>query len=86
MDSPNRIFNCDETTMEFDAISKLVCAKNGQKIVPGQGCGMREKVSVLFCVSACGASLPHLFIYKSLSDKILKYVTDGAEESTMFQG
>ena len=68
LDSPKRIFNCDERTMEFDATSKLVCTKNGQKFVPGQGCGMHEKVSVIFCVGASGTSLPHLFIYKSLSN------------------
>ena len=71
--------------MEFDAISKFVCADKGQKFVPGQCCGMHEKVSVLSCMSASGTSLPHLFIYKSLSGKIPKYVSDRVEESTMFQ-
>ena len=86
LDSPNRIFNCDETAMEFDVISKFVCTKKRQKFVSVQCRGMHEKVSVLSCVSASGTSLPHLFIYKSLSGKIPKYVTNGAEEFTMFQG
>ena len=86
LDSPNRIFNCDETAMEFDVISKFVGTKKRQKFVSVQCRGMHEKVSVLSCVSASGTSLPHLFIYKSLSGKIPKYVTNGAEEFTMFQG
>ena len=47
---------------------------------------MQEKVSVLSCVNACGSSLSHLFIYKSVSGKTLKYFTDEAEESTMCAG
>ena len=77
---PNRIFNCDETAMEFDAISKFVCA--GPKICSWSlSWNARESFSTF----ASGSSLPHLFIYKSLSGEIPKYVTDGAEESTMFQ-
>ena len=47
---------------------------------------MQEKVSVRSCVNACGSSLSHLFIYKSVSGKTLKYFTDEAEESTMCAG
>ena len=47
---------------------------------------MHQKVSVLSCVNACGSSLPHLFIYKSVSGKTPKYFTDEAEESAMFAG
>ena len=41
LDSPNRIFNCDETAMEFDAISKFACAekKNLNFMAPFYGWG-----------------------------------------------
>ena len=70
--------------LNFDVISKFVYTKKGQKVVPGQCRRMHEKVSVLSCVSASGSSLAHSFLYKSLSGKIPKYVTNGAEESTVF--
>ena len=80
LDFPNRIFNCHETATKFDAISKFVCAEKGQKFAPGQCHGMHEQVSVLSCISASGSSLPHLFIYKSLSGKIPKYVTEAKNQ------
>ena len=72
--------------LNFDVISKFVYTEKGQKFVPGQCRRMLEKVVVLSCVSASGSSLAHSFLYKPLSGKIPKYVTNGAEESTMFWG
>ena len=65
---------------------KICLHWKGQKFVPGQCHGIHEKGSVLSCISTSGTCLPHLFIYKPLSGKFPQYVTNGAEESTMFQG
>ena len=32
LDSANRIFNCNETAMEFDAISKFVCIERAKNL------------------------------------------------------
>ena len=47
---------------------------------------MHEKFSVFSSISISESTLTHLFIYKFLSGKILKNVSNGAEESTTFEG
>ena len=68
---PNRIFNCDETAMEFDAISKFVCAEKGQKFVPGHCCGMHEKVSVLSLVEVLYPTYLFINLYLVKSQNML---------------
>ena len=87
LDAPERIFNCDETGMEYDTISRHVCAEKGVKFVPAHCRGNHERVSVLVCVNAAGTNtIPHLLIYTSASGKVPANVQDGADENVMFRG
>lgn len=87
LEEEDRIFNCDETGMSFDVISKYVCAERGVRYVPGNCRGIHERVSVLSCVNATGSSvIPNLFVFTSSSGKVPQHVQDGAEVNAMFAG
>ena len=84
VDKPHLIFNADESGIEFDAINKIVAAKRGAKHVPRISKGQHEKVTVLACASASGASLPPMFIFKSPNGRVPYGVQEGAPEGTLF--
>ena len=87
LESPERIYNCDETGMEFDAISKFVCTQRGVKFVPENCRGLHEGVSFLSCVDAAGARpIPNLMIFTSQTGNIPQNVKSGADENVMFVG
>ena len=87
LEEGQRIFNCDETGMEFDTISKFILAEKGVKFVPSSCRGMHERVSVLACANATGTTcIPHLFIFKSPSGQKPRFVEDGAAPDVMFEG
>ena len=87
LEEGERIFNYDETGMDFDVISKFVIAEKGVKYVSGNCRGLHERVSVLACANATGTTcIPHLFIYKSQSGQKPPHVEDGAAPNVMFEG
>ena len=72
--------------MEFDAISKVVCAEKGVKFVSANCRRMHERVSVLSFVNAAGACvIRNLLIFSSPSGRLPTGVTDGADKDVMFR-
>ncbi|KXJ15434.1 Jerky protein [Exaiptasia diaphana] len=84
LESPAQIFNCDESGFEFDAINKIVAAARGAKHVPRVSKGQHEKVTVLACASACGDTIPPLFIFKNKSGRVPQSVKEDAPPGTLF--
>ena len=58
-DSPNRIFNLDETGLNTNPLSQKMFMKRGSKTtyLNSASCG-KQNYSVLFCCSASGEFLP----------------------------
>lgn len=64
---PYLIFSADESVFDFDSINKIMAPVKGTQHVARNPNEQREKVTVLSCVSAFGASIPPMFISKSRS-------------------
>ncbi|XP_059139407.1 uncharacterized protein LOC131927669 [Physella acuta] len=63
LESPERIFNADETGFCFDAKSRRVVAHKGSKHVYNVTSKTKTQVTVLACASAVGQYTPPMLIY-----------------------
>lgn len=63
MNSPNRIYNVDETGICLDGHAPRVVALKGQKKVRYRTSGNKNQVTVIACVSASGQCIPPFVIF-----------------------
>ena len=63
MDSPNRIYNVDETGLCLDGHAPQVVALRGQKNFWYRTSGNKSQVTVIACVSASGQCMPPSVIF-----------------------
>ena len=67
-DHASRIYNCDETGLSTDPISKKIfISKNSRDAYLETPCAGKSMYTVLFCISAAGRYLPPFVVYKSLN-------------------
>lgn len=70
--SPNRIWNIDETNVSLTHKPAKVLAETGQRNVPGRVGNCRDGVTVLACINAAGGDVPPLVIVKGQTDKAVR--------------
>ena len=63
IDSPSRIFNCDETGLPLDHSPKSVVTLKGQKHARVLTSGQKKQITVLACGNAAGYVIPPLVIF-----------------------
>ena len=63
LNSPQRIFNCDESGFPLSASSGAVLAQKGSKTVFQRVSENKEQITVLGCMSASGLYVPPLIIF-----------------------
>ena len=63
MNSPNRIYNVDETGISLDGHAPRVIALKGQKKVRYRTSGNKNQITVIACVSASGQCIPPFVIF-----------------------
>ena len=63
LDSPDRIYNVDETGMPLDHRPPKVVTKRGQKKVRTRTSGNKAQITVIACVSAAGQAIPPFVIF-----------------------
>ena len=80
MDSPNQIYNVDETGMPLDHRAPKVVAGRGQKKVRYRTSGNKSQITVIGCVSASGHAIPPFVIFdaKSLNKEWTKGEVPGS--------
>ena len=62
-ESPNQIYNVDETGIALDGHAPRVIAKRGQKKVRYRTSGNRSQLTVIACVNASGQCIPPFVIF-----------------------
>ena len=67
MESPNQIYNVDETGMPLDHRPPKVVTKKGQKKVRCRTSGNKSQITVIGCVSATGQAIPPFVIFDAKS-------------------
>ena len=80
MDSPNQIYNVDETGMPLDHRAPKIVVGRGHKKVRYRTSGNKSQVTVIGCVSACGQAIPPFVIFdaKSLNKEWTKGEVPGS--------
>jgi hypothetical protein len=63
IDSPSRIFNCDETALPLDHSPSSVITEKGQKHARTLTAGQKKQITVLACGNAAGYVIPPLVIF-----------------------
>ena len=63
LNSPNRIYNVDETGIALDGHASRIVAKRGQKKVRYRTSGNKNQITVIACVSASGQCIPPFVIF-----------------------
>ena len=63
LNSPNRIYNVDETGIALDGHAPRIVAKRGQKKVRYRTSGNKNQMTVIACVSARGQCTPPFVIF-----------------------
>ena len=63
MNSPNKIYNVDETGICLDGHAPRIIALKGQKKVWYRTLGNKNHVTVIACVSASGRCIPPFVIF-----------------------
>ena len=63
LNSPNRIYNVDETGITLDGHAPRIVAKKGQKKVRYRTSGNKTQITVIACVSASGQCIPPFVIF-----------------------
>ncbi len=63
IESPNQIYNVDETGMPLDHRPPKVVAKKGQKKVRCRTSGNKSQITVIGCISATGQAIPPFVIF-----------------------
>ena len=63
LNSPNRIYNVDETGIALDGHAPRIVAKRGQKKVRYRTSGNKNQITVIACVSASGQCIPPFVIF-----------------------
>ena len=63
LNSPNRIYNVDETGIALDGHAPRIVAKKGQKKVRYRTSGNKTQVTVIACVSASGQCILPFVIF-----------------------
>ena len=63
LNSPNRIYNVDETGIALDGHAPRIIAKKGQKKVRYRTSGNKTQITVIACVSASGQCIPPFVIF-----------------------
>ena len=63
LNSPNRIYNVDETGIALDGHALRIVAKRGQKKVRYRTSGNKNQITVIACVSASGQCIPPFVIF-----------------------
>ena len=85
IDSPQRIWNCDETGFDFDDISRWVIVEKGVKNVRAECPGTHDRTTVMSCVNVAGQVLSDLIILKTGPAICPVDVMEGCEPGTMFR-
>ena len=70
-DSPNAIWNMDETNSNMEHTPAKKCSRKGVKSVPGLVSNSRESVTVVACISAAGIAMPPMNVVKGKTEKSL---------------
>jgi len=63
-DSPEQIYNMDESGMPLDPGPSNVIAKRGQKKVCYRVSGKKEQITILGCANALGQAIPPMVIFE----------------------
>ena len=63
LNTPRRLYNCDETFLPFDYTREKAVTARGTKVVYNQTQGTTEHFSLLCCASAAGIPHPPMIIY-----------------------
>ena len=67
MESPNRIYNVDETGMPLNHSAPKIVTGRGHKKVRYGTSGNKSQITVIGCVSASGHAIPPFVIFDSKS-------------------
>ena len=67
MESPNRIYNVDETGMPLNHCAPKIVTSRGHKKVRYKTSGNKSQITVIGCVSAIGHAIPPFVIFDSKS-------------------
>lgn len=70
--SPNRVWNIDETNVSLTQKPAKILAETGQHNVQGRVGNCRDGVTVLTCINAAGGDVPPLVIVKGQTDKTVR--------------
>ena len=67
MESPNQVYNVDETGMPLNHSAPKIITRRGQKKVRYRTSGNKSQVTIIGCVSATGQAIPPFVIFDSKS-------------------
>lgn len=71
INTPQKIWNCDETGKHLEHNPVSVIARRGTRSVVGRTSNDRSNVTIMACVNAAGAAMPPMLIVKGKTKKSL---------------
>lgn len=83
LDKPDLIWNCDETSKNFEHDPIKIVASKGVRNVCGRTSNKSTNITIMACVNAAGTAMPPMFVVKGKTPRSLySFNTQAAPANT----